>query len=97
MKSHSSDKKNDTLKAPCIIIYSSMSETVDLIRASVQGIVYFIHNETGKVYTYDIEAPIYVGVLERCTEKHLISKADGCLAGCRVRFRPDIKEIFLPA
>jgi hypothetical protein len=74
-----------------------MSETVDLIRASVQGIVYFIHNETGKVYTYDIEAPIYVGVLERCTEKQFISKADGCLAGCRVRFRPDIKEIFLPA
>ena len=72
--------------------------TVTLIRASVQGIVYLIEPEKGHVYTYNLEKPLYVGTLERCTEKHMISKADGCLAGCRVKFRSDIKEVMaLPA
>lgn len=68
--------------------------TIQLVRASVQGMVYFIHNETGKVYTYSPEKGKYLqyGVLEKSDDKLMMSKSDGCLAGCRVKFRPDLKE-----
>lgn len=66
-----------------------------LVRASVQGIVYFIESSSGKVYTYDSENPIYLGILEKIPEdhKHMISKTNGCLAAARVQFRPDIREL----
>jgi hypothetical protein len=66
-----------------------------LIRASVQGIVYLIESSTGRVYTYNQEKPTYVGVLEKIPEsdKHLISKTNGCLSHARVKYRDDIREV----
>jgi hypothetical protein len=69
--------------------------TTTLIRASVQGIVFLIESASGKVYTYNLEKPTYVGVLEKIPEedKHLISKTNGCLANARVKYRSDIREV----
>ena len=66
-----------------------------LIRASVQGIVYLIESASGKVYTYNPESPTYIGMLEKIpdTEKHLISKTNGCLANARVKYRDNIKGV----
>jgi len=66
--------------------------TIQLVRASVKGIVYLIEPTSGKVYTYAPEAPLYVGQLELCDDKLTTSKSDGCLAGCRVRYRSDLKD-----
>ena len=66
-----------------------------LIRASVQGIAYLIHSQTGQVYTYNVESPTYIGQLERIPEeeKHLMSKQNGCLHYARVKYRDDIKDV----
>lgn len=66
-----------------------------LIRASVQGIVYLIESSTGRVFTYNTEKPTYIGQLEKIpeSEKHLISKTNGCLANARVKYREDIREL----
>jgi hypothetical protein len=66
-----------------------------LIRASVQGIVYFIESSSGKVFTYNEEKPTYVGMLEKIPDedKHMISKTNGCLANARVKYRDDIREV----
>ena len=66
-----------------------------LIRASVQGTVYLIESASGNVYTYNPESPTYIGTLEKIpdSEKHLISKTNGCLANARVKYRSDIKEV----
>jgi len=66
-----------------------------LIRASVQGIVYLIRSQTGEVYTYNLENPTLVGMLETIPEedKHMISKTNGCLANARVKFRDDIYDV----
>lgn len=66
-----------------------------LIRASVQGIVYLIESSSGKVYTYNMENPTYIGALEKIPEedKHLISKTNGCLANARVKYVDNIREI----
>lgn len=66
-----------------------------LIRASVQGIVYLIESSSGKVFTYNLEKPTFVGMLENIPEedKHLISKTNGCLAKLRVKYRSDIREV----
>ena len=66
-----------------------------LIRASVQGIVYLIDSPTGRVYTYNLANPTYVGDLEKIPEedKHMISKTNGCLANARVKYRSDIKDV----
>ena len=71
------------------------SATPTLIRASVQGIVYLIESASGKVYTYNIEKPTFIGMLEKIPEeeKHLISKTNGCLANARVKYRDDIREV----
>jgi hypothetical protein len=72
-----------------------MSSKATLIRASVQGIVYFVDSVNGKVFSYNSDRPVYVGDLEKIPEedKHTISKTNGCLAGARVRYRPDIREV----
>jgi hypothetical protein len=70
-------------------------ETKQLIRASVQGIVYLIESLSGNVYTYNVSNPTYVGKLETIPEvdKHMISKTNGCLANARVKYREDIREV----
>lgn len=47
-----------------------------------------------RVYTYtpDSSFLLFLGILERSDDKQMMSKSDGCLAGCRVKFRPDLKE-----
>lgn len=69
--------------------------TKQLIRASVQGIVYLIDSLSGDVYTYNLQKPTYVGKLEIIPEedKHMISKTNGCLANARVKYREDIREV----
>jgi hypothetical protein len=66
-----------------------------LIRASVQGIVYLIDSAAGRVYTYNAQRPVFVGVLEKIPEedKNSISKTNGCMATARVRYRSDIREV----
>lgn len=78
-----------------LLILYKMSSTSTLIRASVQGIVYLIDSALGKVYTYNPEHPIYVGMLEKIPEedKHSISKTNGCLATARVCYRDDIQAV----
>ena len=72
-----------------------MEEPIQLIRASVQGIVYFVEATTGRVFTFNPERPVYVGDLEKIPEedKNSISKTNGCLATARVCFRSDIREV----
>lgn len=72
-----------------------METPTTLIRASVQGIVYLIDSPTGRVYTYNLKNPTYIGDLEKIPdeEKHLISKTNGCLANARVKYVSDIKDI----
>jgi hypothetical protein len=69
--------------------------TKQLIRASVQGIVYLIDSLAGDVYTYNLQTPTFLGTLELIPEedKHMISKTNGCLANARVRYREDIREV----
>ena len=66
-----------------------------LIRASVQGVVYLIDSPSGSVYTYNLTNPTYIGNLEKIPEedKHMISKTNGCLANARVVYRSDIREV----
>lgn len=66
-----------------------------LIRASVQGVVYLIDSPSGSVYTYNLTNPTYIGKLEKIPEedKHMISKTNGCLANARVVYRSDIREV----
>lgn len=66
-----------------------------LIRASVQGIVYLIESASGRVFTYNLEKPTFVGILEKIpdVDKHLISKTNGCLANARIKYREDIYTV----
>jgi hypothetical protein len=66
-----------------------------LIRASVQGIVYLIESASGRVFTYNLENPTFIGTLEKIPEsqKHLISKTNGCLANVRVNYCENIRDI----
>ena len=79
-------------------MHQDMDTTHTLIKQSVQGTVYYIDSPTGKVYTYSEKAahePTYIGQLEKLgeSEKHLISKTNGCLSDARVRYRSDIKDV----
>jgi hypothetical protein len=71
--------------------------TIQLVRATVQGTVYLIEPIKGHVYTYNPSAPLFVGVLEKCTDKQMKSKADGCLSEACVKVRPDLKEALATA
>jgi hypothetical protein len=72
-----------------------MSDTIQLIKASVQGIVFLVDSSSGRVYSYNLENPVYVGDLEKIPEedKNTISKTNGCLATARVKYRSDIREV----
>lgn len=89
--------KNDGLKVgpSKVIIPMDVPVPETLIRASVQGIVYLINSQTGHVYTYNTESPTYIGQLERIpdTDKHLMSKQNGCLHYAKVKYRDDIREV----
>ena len=89
--------KNDGHKVGLLEVIITMDVPVPetLIRASVQGIVNLINSQTGHVYTYNTESPTYIGQLERIpdTDKHLMSKQNGCLHYAKVKYRDDIREV----
>jgi hypothetical protein len=94
--SHVRHEKNDTFAFDSVDGIMADAPIPDtLIRASVQGVVYLIHSPTGGVYTYNVEAPTYIGQLERIPEddKHLMSKQNGCLHYAKVQYREDIKDV----
>lgn len=66
-----------------------------LVRASVQGIVYLIDSAKGLAYTYNPDRPVFVGHLEKIPEedKNTISKTNGCMATARIRYRKDIRDV----
>ena len=72
---------------------TKMATTIRMIRGSIQGIVYLVDPSNGRVYTFNPDKPTFVGMLEKCTDKHMISKSDGALSGFKVKFRSDIKEV----
>lgn len=69
--------------------------SLNLVRASVQGIIYLVDSVRGHAYTYNPQRPVYVGDLEHIPEedKQSISKTNGCLAAVRIRYRPDIYDV----
>jgi hypothetical protein len=60
------------------------------VRASISGIVYLIDAQKGRVYTYNLEAPSYIGDLERIQGEELVT-SEGNLTGAKLRLRPDWK------
>lgn len=69
------------------------------VRASISGIVYLIDSQLGKVYTYNPEAPVYLGDLDRIPGKELAT-SEGNLTGATLKLRPDweavMKKLIVP-
>ena len=62
------------------------------VRASISGIVYLIDSQLGKVYTYNPEAPVYLGDLERIPGRELAT-SEGNLTGATLKLRPDWESV----
>jgi hypothetical protein len=67
-----------------------MSQT--FVRSSINGIVYLIDSQKGKVYTYNPESPVYIGDLERIPDVELVT-SEGNLTGAKLKLRPDWASI----
>jgi hypothetical protein len=66
--------------------------TRQFVRASISGIVYLIDSQKGQVYTYNPDAPVFVGTLERIQGEELVT-SEGNLSGARLNFRPDWQKV----
>jgi hypothetical protein len=66
--------------------------TRSFVRASISGIVYLIDSQKGKVYTYNLDNPAYIGDLERIEGTELMT-SEGNLTGARLKLRSDWKTI----
>lgn len=62
------------------------------VRASINGIVYLINSASGKVYTYNPEAPVHIGDLERIQGQELVT-SEGTLSGAKLNLRPDWEQV----
>ena len=62
------------------------------VRASIAGIVYLIDSQKGKVYTYNVESPVYLGDLERIPNQELVT-SEGNLTGAHLKLRPDWQKV----
>lgn len=62
------------------------------VRASINGIVYLINSASGKVYTYNPEAPVHIGDLERIQGQELVT-SEGTLSGAKLNLRPDWEKV----
>ena len=62
------------------------------VRASIGGIVYLIDAQKGRVFTYNLEAPTYIGDLERIEGEELMT-SEGNLTGARLKLRKDWKDV----
>jgi hypothetical protein len=69
-----------------------MSSKITFVRASVNGIVYLINSLNGRVYTYNLENPVYIGDLERIPGEDL-NTSEGNLTGAKLVFRSDWKDV----
>lgn len=70
--------------------------TRTFVRASLNGIVYLIDAQKGRVYTYNTEAPIYIGDLERIPGEELMT-SEGNLTGAKLILTPEWKTIMSTA
>jgi len=66
--------------------------TKQFVRASINGIVYLIDSAKGKVYTYNPDAPVYIGDLERIAGEELVT-SEGTLSGAKLNLRPDWAQV----
>ena len=66
--------------------------TKQFVRVSINGIVYLIDSTKGKVYTYNPDAPVYIGDLERIAGEDLVT-SEGTLSGAKLNLRPDWSQI----
>jgi hypothetical protein len=62
------------------------------VRASISGIVYLIDSQHGKVYTYNPEAPVYIGNLQRIPNEELVT-SEGNLTGAKLNLRSDWETV----
>ncbi len=62
------------------------------VRASIGGIVYLIDSQKGRVYTYNVESPIYIGDLEKIPGEELLT-SEGNLTGARLKLRGEWKKV----
>ena len=62
------------------------------VRASIQGIVYLIDSQKGKVYTYNPDAPVYIGDLERIPNEELVT-SEGNLTGAKLKLHADWESV----
>ena len=58
------------------------------IRASINGIVYFIDAQKGRIYTYNTENPVYIGDLERIPGEEIMT-SEGNLTGVKLNLIPN--------
>jgi hypothetical protein len=65
--------------------------TRTFVRASLNGIVYLIDAQKGRIYTYNLESPTYIGDLERIPGEELMT-SEGNLTGAKLNLRPDWQE-----
>jgi len=65
--------------------------TRTFVRASLNGIVYLIDAQKGRVYTYNLEAPTYIGDLERIPGEELMT-SEGNLTGAKLNLRTDWQQ-----
>jgi hypothetical protein len=70
--------------------------TRTFVRASISGIVYLIDSQKGRVYTYNLDNPTYIGDLERIEGEELVT-SEGNLTGARLKLRKDWKTVMVPA
>lgn len=62
------------------------------VRASVNGIVFLINSLNGRVYTYNLDNPTYIGNLERIPGEDL-NTSEGTLSGANLVLREDWKKL----
>jgi hypothetical protein len=62
--------------------------TRTFVRASLNGIVYLIDAAKGRVYTYNMDSPTYIGDLERIPGEELMT-SEGNLTGAKLILRKD--------
>lgn len=62
------------------------------VRASVNGIVFLINSLNGRVYTYNLDNPTYIGNLERIPGEDL-NTSEGTLSGANLVLRQDWKTV----
>jgi len=68
-----------------ILIINKMSVRT-FVRASLNGIVYLIDAQKGRVYTYNPDSPVYIGDLERIPGEELMT-SEGNLTGAKLNLK----------